>query len=142
MKKIIKFILLLFFIPGIVFGHPIEDFAEVSASYIGTCIGINYLRQTQCPKLSSVDNQECINQANNLVHPKYKSIFRVELDKQIPIIKRDIPPYIAKGFDKTEQIYKNKDSACIFYGASLLTMKSEKLGELKRISNSWIQNEK
>ena len=142
MKKLIKLFLLPFFIPGIAFGHPIEDFAEVSAAYIGTCVGINYLKQAQCPKMSAVDPRECINQTIDLAHPKYRSPFMAELDKQIPIINREIPPYIAKGFSKTEQIFNNKDSACISYGTSLMTMKNEKLGELKRISNGWIQYEK
>ena len=88
MKKLINNLLFLLLIPPFAFAHPIEDFAEVSASYVGTCIGINYLKQTQCPKISTVDSQECINQANTLVHPKYRSIFKLELDKQIPIIKK------------------------------------------------------
>ena len=139
-KKISSFIALIF----LVISHssnaePYEDFSEASATYIGLCYGMEYLKSQKCPQFSITLPNKCIDNVTTLV-PSTNS---VQFARELLLVKNQLRTNaingIEVGFAKTLALTKGDvEKACIGYSSSLATMSHMKYEEVKRLSK-WLK---
>jgi hypothetical protein len=132
MKRII---IIVSIFPLYVLASPIEDFAEISAMYIGSCVATEKLKSQYCPNSSAVPPNSCITQVVDMLPTRHRKEFLAILKDQFSMIESESSNGVKKGFLKVMNLVNNdSEKACIGYGSSLNTMKYEKYQQLKLIS--------
>jgi hypothetical protein len=63
-----------------------SNFGEVSALYVGTCHGIEYLKQAKCQSIVSQPPSDCKQKVVQLLPDKFKA----ELDQVMSSLKNDL----------------------------------------------------
>ena len=133
MKRIIIIVCIF---PLYVLASPIEDFSEISAMYLGTCVATEKLKSQYCPKSSAASPNSCITQIVDLLPIRHRKEFLSILKEQFSMIETESSLGVKRGFVKVMGLFNNdSEKACISYGSSLNTMKYEKYQQLKLISN-------
>jgi hypothetical protein len=119
--------------------EPYDDFSEVSATYIGLCYGMEYLKSKKCPQFSITLPNKCIDNVTTLVPSTNSVQFARALLEVKSQLKTNAINGIEVGFAKTLALTKGDiEKACIGYGSSLATMSHMKYEEVKRLSK-WLK---
>lgn len=135
MKKTIILIISLMLTINVSKASPIEDFAEISAMYIGTCIGLDYLKKNYCSSSSLISPKTCVNQTISLLPTKNQNEFASILKNQFNDLNQNATNGVDKGFAKVLVLVKNdSEKACFGYASSMNTMRYEKFEQLKQIA--------
>lgn len=115
--------------------NPIENFAEISAKYIGTCYALNYLKKSYCISISEFNPTICENTVIQITPNKIKNEFVKILNEDRNILIKNSKIGVDRSFNKTLSLMnENKEKACIGYSMSMLTLNRQLYDELQRIS--------
>lgn len=113
----------------------ISEFGEQSAMYVGSCLGLEYLKKRHCPTVTAVDYKSCMKQAEDLLPHR----LRTEFKQAITMNEREMHSTVADGIDRgyaksVSLLNGDKNSACSNYATSMNTVVYLKYEELKRIA--------
>ena len=119
--------------PLLCHSNPYDRFGEASALYVGTCYGLEYLREKYCPNINLFIPELCVNAVLSFTPNKLKSDMRdLFVDKKDALIL-NARTGIDGGFQKTISMMNgDKEKSCITYGSSLVTVNTQLYEELKR----------
>lgn len=112
-----------------------SNFGEVSALYLGTCYGIEYLQQAKCRSIVSQLPSNCQKKVVQLLPDKFKSELDQVMSNSKNELRRNATEAVEIGFKKVMGMTNNDlEKSCAGYGASLNTFAFSQYEELKRIS--------
>jgi hypothetical protein len=113
----------------------ITEFGEQSAMYVGSCLGLEYLKKRHCPSVSAIDYKSCIKSAEELLPQRMRSEFRQAMALNDSEMHGTISPAIDKGYANSVSLLNgDKAAACSNYATSMNTVVYLKIEELKRIA--------
>ena len=113
-----------------------SDIGELAGGYYGSCMALIYLKQTHCPVILTLSQNQCESNTLNALPPKFQKLLSSILKETFTTNGlAEINHSLDGGFKKVLNITNgDKDKACSTYGASLLTLNNQKLEELKRMA--------
>jgi hypothetical protein len=112
----------------------VTEFGEQSAMYVGSCLGLEYLKKRHCQSVSAIDHKTCIKNAEELLPQRMRSEFRKAMALNDSDMHGTISPAIDKGYAKSVSLLNgDKAAACSNYATSMNTVVYLKFEELKRI---------
>jgi hypothetical protein len=103
--------------------------------YVGSCLGLEYLKKRHCPSVSAIDYKSCIKSAEELLPQRMRSEFRQAMALNDSEMHGTISPAIDKGYANSVSLLNgDKAAACSNYATSMNTVVYLKIEELKRIA--------
>lgn len=116
-------------------GNPKEEFGEQSAMYVGSCLGIEYLKKRHCPTVTAIEYKSCIKQAEDLLPQRLRAEFSQAMAMSDRDLHTTISDAVDRGYSKSVSLLNgDKNSACSNYATSMNTVVYLKYEELKRIA--------
>lgn len=116
-------------------GNAKEEFGEQSAMYVGSCLGLEYLKKRHCPTVTAIDYKSCMRQAEDLLPNRMRNEFRQAMTMNEREMHSTVADGIDRGYSKSVSLLNgDKNSACSNYATSMNTVVYLKYEELKRIA--------
>lgn len=113
---------------------PVEDFGEAAGSYVGSCIGSEFVKQRYCPKLQAIPTAQCMQTVSEIMIPKYQTEFAKIMRQNTSDEKAGVISDFETVYLKILQKHRgNVSRACENYQEALQNLQYRGIEKLKMI---------